>query len=69
MKEEQIFKVISTDSEQEFQKWIDYMKANQIDFKARMRNVSGAWKCSLTIDGKTDEEIEQIKEDIGFYFD
>lgn len=69
MHEEFVFKVISTDDFLEFQDWITYMRTNQIDYKARMQNIAGTWKCSLEIIGKDNNSIEKIKKDIGFYYD
>lgn len=69
MHKELIFRVISTDSFEEFQNWINYMRTNGIDYKAKMQNLAGTWNCSLEILGKDGEETERIKEEIGFYYD
>ena len=66
---EEIKRFISTNDYHEFVKWIGYMVGNQIEHKAYARSSGGNYICKIEIIGKTNEEIEEIKKEIGFYFD
>lgn len=69
MHREEIRRVIQTDSYTEFKEWMDYMIKNNINYKARVQNSSGRYYCSIELFGYDKDEIEEIKHNIGFYFD
>lgn len=64
-----VMRFIATSDYQEFMKWVDYMVTNHIEYKAYGKVIDGEYKCDIEIIGKSSEEIEKIKNDIGFYFD
>lgn len=66
---EEIKRYISTNDYHEFVKWIGYMVAYQVEHKAYARFVEGNYICKIEIIGKDSDEIEEIKKEIGFYFD
>ena len=70
MHEEHIMRVISTSDYLEFCNWIDYMMNNKIRYNAKASlNKAGEYNCSIELIDCSKEEIEKIKENIGFYFD
>lgn len=70
MHEEHIMRVITTSDYEEFCQWIDYMMKNGIAYNAKASvDKAGKYTCSMEIIGCSNEEIEQIKNEIGFYFD
>ena len=67
---EHITRVITTDNYMEFCDWINYMMKNGIKYNAKASvNKEGKYTCSMEFIGYSNDEIEQIKKDIGFYFD
>lgn len=65
-----IMRFIGTNDYQEFMKWIDYLMTNKIEYRAYGRYCTdGEYKCDIEIIGKSDEEVDEIKNNIGFYFD
>ena len=66
---EQIKRFIGTDDIVEFEKWINYMKDNDITCKAYLGSKNNKWDCKLEFIGYSKEEVEKIKEEIGFYLD
>ena len=66
---EQIKRFIGTDDIMEFEKWINYMKDNDIDFKAYLGNKGNKWDCKMELIGYGKDEVEEIKRNIGFYLD
>lgn len=69
MHNEEVRRFIGTSDYQEFVKWVDYMVTNSIEHKAFGKYISGQYLCKIEIIGKNSDEIEQIKKDIGFYYD
>lgn len=66
---EQIKRFIGTDDIMEFEKWINYMKVNNIDFKAYLGSKGNKWDCKMELIGYDKDEVEEIKRKIGFYLD
>ena len=70
MHEEHIRRYITTNDYKEFCRWIDYMMNNEIRYKAKASvNKEGKYTCSMEFIGYSKDEIEEIKDEIGFYFD
>lgn len=70
MHEEHIMRVITTSDYSEFCSWIEYMMKNNIRYNAKASmNKAGEYKCSMELIDYSKEEVEKIKNDIGFYFD
>lgn len=70
MHEEHIMRVITTSDYKEFCDWIDYMMNNRIRYKAKASvDKTGKYTCSMEFIDYSKEEVEKIKNDIGFYFD
>lgn len=69
MHNEKVMRFLGTDSVEEFGKWINYMKDNNINFKSTMKRKGPKWKCEIELMGYSSEEIEIIKNAIGFYLD
>lgn len=60
---------IGTDNFDEFSRWKEYMDNHEIKHKARVRNLAGRYKCDIELIGYGKDEVEEIKEEIGYYYD
>lgn len=69
MHSEKIKRIIGTDDIHEFIRWISYMRNNDISFRATMKYISHKYDCNMELIGVSKEELEEIKERIGFYLD